>query len=64
MKRSSITAAYVANESERYVVTVKVAAAYPDALDEARAQAVRGVSELLATAIAMVQAGEASDDEQ
>lgn len=52
-KATKVTAMYRANESEIYSVEVKVASGYPDALDEARAQAVRGVREMLASAIAL-----------
>lgn len=54
MKRAEVSAAYIANETERYVVTVKIPASFPDAVDEARTQAVRGVHELLTDAIAQV----------
>ena len=57
-KRTSVTAMYQASETERYLVTVKVAGSFPDSIDEARAQAVRGVREMLASAIAIVEAGD------
>lgn len=61
-KKSSVTAIYQANEAERYICTVELAANYPDAIDEARTQAVRGVHELLADAIA--QAGVGTQDDE
>lgn len=50
-KRSSVTATAKPSADETYQVTVTCATGYPDALDEARTQAVRGVSDLVADAI-------------
>ena len=55
MAKTSITAVYQAGEHERYACTVKVGNGYPDALNEARTQAVRGVSEMLAMAIQLLK---------
>ncbi len=52
--RTCITATYRANEAEVYSVTISLPVSYPDALDEARMQAVRGVREMLADALAQV----------
>ena len=60
--KTSITAIYQASEAERYIVTVEIANDYPDALATARAEAVRGVHELLADAIA--QAGVGTQDDE
>jgi hypothetical protein len=54
VKRTSITATYRPNESEAYQCTVSIPHDYPDALDEARAQAVRCVREMLTDAMALV----------
>ena len=55
MKRTTITAVYQANEAERYAVTVKIPNDYPDALATARAEAVRGIHDMLADAIAQAE---------
>lgn len=60
-KRTTVTAIYVANECEKYLFTVKIPNDFPDALDEARMQAVKGVREMLASAIALTDADQASD---
>ena len=49
-KPSSCTATYKPNDVELFQVTVRGEASYPDALDECRAQAVKGVHELIAAA--------------
>jgi hypothetical protein len=54
MKRTSITATYRPNESEAYQCTISLPATWPDALDEARMQAVRCVREMLTDAMALV----------
>ena len=55
-KKTSVTAIYQASSEERYIVTIDIDNDYPDAIAEARANAVRGVHELLADAIAQVKA--------
>lgn len=56
--KNCVTAMYQANEAERYVVTIQIANDYPDAMATAGADAVRGVHELLADAIAQVKDAE------
>jgi hypothetical protein len=49
-RRSSVTASYQPSPGETFQVRVEAADAYPDAIDEARTQAVRGVTELMVSA--------------
>lgn len=51
-KRAKILATYRTNEGEVFQVAASAPASFPDVLDECRAQAVRGVRELLAEALA------------
>ena len=51
-RRSKVTATYKPCAEETFHVEVTAASCYPDALDEARKAAVRGVTELIAAAIA------------
>ena len=50
-RRSRVTATYKPSEFELYEVTVSAASGYPDAIAEARAQAVRGVKDMLAESL-------------
>lgn len=50
-KSVKVLATYKTNEGELFQCSVS-SGVYPDAIDEARAQAVRGVRELLADALA------------
>jgi hypothetical protein len=50
-RRCGVTATFKPSEFELYEVTVSAADGYPDALDNARAEAVRGVQDLMAAAL-------------
>ena len=62
MRKTQVTATAKPSAEETYQVSITIATGYPDALDEARAQAVRGVSELIADAIKQYGRPVTSDD--
>ena len=51
MSRHSVTATYKPCAAETFQVTVTAASGYPDAIDEARAQAVRGIHDMMTDAL-------------
>jgi hypothetical protein len=51
-RRSAVQVTYQPCPGEAFVVEVVAADGYPDALDEARSQAVRGITELIYAALA------------
>ena len=51
MSKSRVVAYYRPCEHECFQVTVEAADSYPDGLDEARTQAVRGMDDLITTAL-------------
>lgn len=59
MARTKVVAVYQPNDGETFQVVVEIGSGYPDAVAEARAQAVRGVHELIADARA--QYGEVTE---
>ena len=64
-RRSSVSATYQPCPGEAFVVEVTAHDGYPDALDEARTQAIRGVTELMAAAQAVWphETAEVGDDD-
>jgi hypothetical protein len=61
-RRSSVTATYRLDGGDLFQVTVKAATCYPDALDQARSEAVRGVTDLVAVHKATWITEAAADD--
>jgi hypothetical protein len=61
-RRCEVVVTYRPNgDGELFQASVSLAAAYPDALDEARMQAVKAVAELIREALAQYDARDASD---
>lgn len=63
--KHEITATYKPNPGETYQVTVRATSGYPDAMAEARAQAVRAIDDMLANVLGkygVETSDQASDD--
>lgn len=61
-RRSKVAALYRLTDGDVFQVTVTAADCYPDALSQARAEAVRGVTELVAVHKAAWSLEDAGDD--
>lgn len=55
-RNAVVSATYQSDEFNQITVTVSIPATFPDCVDEARTQAVRGVTEVLADIVGEVEA--------